>query len=271
MSTINQRSGIAPILLLVCLFMFHGASSIAKPSSLRQQQSGASPQASEIDSLIQAASHAYHNGKLDEALANCTKAIALNPNEFRAHGRAGLVYAGQGNMKSASAEYANVIRLKPQLKEFYVLKAEADLRLGDLDEAIALCDEALKLEPNFAEAYAVMGEALAQGGDRQSEAISAYQSAIKINPQLFRVYDSLAELFLNMKDEKSAEDTLRKGMAADPKHMSGRFRLGRLLVKQGKLVEARQLGNERTSDEDRTMPTFIQLLTRAENLITGKQ
>src|SRR4030095_2299574 len=55
-------------------------------------------------------------------------------------------------------------------------------------------------------------------------------------------------------------------MAADPKGMSGRFRLGRLFVKQGKLVEARQLWDERTSDEDRIMPTFIQLLTRAENM-----
>ena len=48
--------------------------------------------------------------------------------------------------------------------------------------------------------------------------------------------------------------------------MSGRFRLGRLLVEQGRLTEARQLWEARTSDEDRTRPSFITLLTRAENL-----
>jgi len=100
----------------------------------------------------------------------------------------------------------------------------------------------------------------------QAEAIAAYQSALKINPNLFAVYDSLGQLFVNIKDEKKAEEVYRQGMAADPKHMSGRFQLGRLLVKQGKLVEARQLWEGRTSEEDRISPSFINLLTRAENL-----
>jgi tetratricopeptide (TPR) repeat protein len=101
---------------------------------------------------------------------------------------------------------------------------------------------------------------------RQAEAISAFQTAVKLNPKLVTAYDSLGQLYLNLKDEKKAEEVYRQGMAADPKHMGGRFQLGRLLVKQGKLVEARQLWEGRTSDEDRNMPTFINLLTRAENL-----
>jgi hypothetical protein len=37
-------------------------------------------------------------------------------------------------------------------------------------------------------------------------------------------------------------------------------------VEQGRLTEARQLWEARTSDEDKIMPSFIKLLTRAENL-----
>src|ERR1700686_421931 len=48
--------------------------------------------------------------------------------------------------------------------------------------------------------------------------------------------------------------------------MGGRFALGRMLVKQGRLSEARELWESRTSDEDRTFPQFIELLKRAENL-----
>jgi len=264
---IFQRSrNLSIAVLLVSLFVL--LASFAKAGGkvflgdVPQQQS----QPSELDTLVQAAYQAYQSGKLDDALANCAKAIALNPDDFRSHGIAGLAYAAQWKMKSASAEFATVIRLKPQLKEFYLLKAKADTSLGDLDEAIALCEEALKLDPNFADAYATIGEALEHTEQRQSEAISAYQSAIQIDPKLFRVYDSLGQLFLNLKDEKSAEKIFRQGMAADPKHMSGRFQLGRLFVQQGKLVEARQLWNERTSDEDRIQPTFVQLLTRAENM-----
>jgi cytochrome c-type biogenesis protein CcmH/NrfG len=68
------------------------------------------------------------------------------------------------------------------------------------------------------------------------------------------------------KDQKGAEEVFRQGMATDPKHMAGRFALGRLLVKQGRLAEARQLWEGRTSDEDNEFPTFIELLTRTENL-----
>lgn len=61
-------------------------------------------------------------------------------------------------------------------------------------------------------------------------------------------------------------EAYRKAMEADPKHQAGRFQLGRLLVKQGNLAEARKLWEGRTSDEDNTYPNFIEVLERAENL-----
>ena len=39
--------------------------------------------------------------------------------------------------------------------------------------------------------------------------------------------------------------------------MAGRNDLGRMLVEQGRLAEARELWEGRTSDEDDTRPTFI--------------
>jgi superkiller protein 3 len=223
-------------------------------------------QATEIDTLVQAAYELYQKGQFEEALAKCLKAAALNPNDFRPHGIAGLAWMAQWKMKSASTEFAAAIRLQPQRKELYVLKAKADISLGAVDEAIAGCRKAIELDPNFAEAYATIGEALEHNEKRQAEAIAAYQSALKINSNMFAAYDRLGQLFVNLKDEKKAEEVYRQGMAADPKHMSGRFQLGRLLVKQGKLVEARQLWEGRTSDEDRIGPSFINLLTRAENM-----
>jgi tetratricopeptide (TPR) repeat protein len=231
-----------------------------------QTKGDQSPGDTQVDNLVQAAYRAYNDGKLDEALANCTKAIALNPNDFRPHAIAGLAHAGKWKMKSASTEFASAIRLKPDWKEGYVLKAKADISLGAVDEAIAGCRKALELDPKFAEAYATIGEALEHNEKREAEAIAAYQTALKIDPKLFRAYDSLGQLFLNQNNEKSAEEIFRQGMAADPTHMSGRFQLGRLFVKQGKLIQARQLWIDRSSDEDRIQPAFIDLLRRAENM-----
>ena len=216
--------------------------------------------------LDKAAMELYQQHKFEAALALCDKSKALDPSNFRPYAIAGLVAMAQRKMRSASTEFAAVIRLQPQHTVFYILKAKADISLGAAEEAIAACRKALELDPNFADAYATIGEALEHNEKRHAEAVSAYESALKINPNLFAVYDSLGQLFINVKNEKKAEEIFRQGMTADPKHMSGRFQLGRLWVKQGKLVEARQLWEGRTSDEDRIGPSFINLLTRAENL-----
>jgi tetratricopeptide (TPR) repeat protein len=237
----------------------------SSPISLQEGKQQAA-QLNEVDVLLQAAVELYNQGKFDEVLTKCAKAIALNPNDYRPHAIAGLAWVAQWKMKNASTAFATVIRLQPQRKEFYVLKAKADISLGAGDEAIAGCRKALELDPNYGEAYAAIGEALEHDEERHAEAVAAYQSALKHNPELFSVYDSLGQLFVNVKDDKRAEEVYRQGMAADPKHMGGRFQLGRLLVKQGKLIEARKLWEGRTSDEDRVMPNFIQLLTRAENM-----
>jgi tetratricopeptide (TPR) repeat protein len=235
-------------------------------ASVRTRNHQQTSQAVDANALVQAAYQAYENGKFDEAVANCTKALKLNPDDFRAHGIAGLAYAAQWKMKSSSAAFAEAIKLRPDIKDFHVLKAKADISLGEVDQAIAGCRKALELDPKYAEAYATIGEALEHNEKRRSEAISAYQSALELDPKLFRAYEALGQLFLSLKDEKKAEEIFRQGMAADPKSMTGRFALGRLYVQQGKLVEARQLWNERTSDEDRLGPKFIDLLTRAENM-----
>jgi tetratricopeptide (TPR) repeat protein len=251
------------IILPVCwLGIATSAASRIPPQGKAEQPAAAS----EIDALVQTAYGLYQQGKYAEAVAKCSQAMALNPNDFRPHGIAGLAWMAQWKMKSASTEFATVIRLQPQRKEFYVLKAKADISLGAVDEAIAGSRKAIELDPNFGDAYATIGEALEHNEKRQAEAIAAYNTALKVDPKLFPVYESLGQLFVNMKDEKKAEEVYRQGIAADPRHMAGRFPLGRLLVTQGKLVEARQLWDGRSSDEDRVQPSFIQLLTRAENM-----
>lgn len=267
---VSRRSPIGLSILVVpfvLIFFLLSASDIssAHASATNRFTQEASKQ-DQVNALVKSAYELYQQGRLDEALAKCSGALALNPDDFRPHGIAGLVWMAKYKMKEASTEFAAVIRMEPQRKEFYVLKATADISLGATDEAIAGCRKAIELDPNFAEAHATIGDALAHYHKRMPEAIAAYQTALKLNPNLFTAYASLGQIFMDLKDEKKAEEVYRQGMAADPTHMSGRFQLGRLLVRQGKLVEARQLWEGRTSDEDRINPTFINLLTRAENL-----
>jgi tetratricopeptide (TPR) repeat protein len=223
-------------------------------------------QSTETETLLQAAAALYREGKFDEALANLKKAAALSPNDSRPLALSGYLYSLQNKFKSASEAFAAAIRLQPQQKELYLAKAEADSMRNAHDEALATYRKAIEVDPNYAEAYSKIGELLRFDEKRRAEAVAALQSAIRINPSLPGPYDSLGELLEYAKDEKGAEEIFRKGIAADPNHMAGRFALGRMLVKQGRLSEANELWQGRTSDEDRTRPQFIDLLKRAENL-----
>jgi len=265
----SPRSKLSQMLLIfLCVSCFHIPSFQASSGGSTASQVNAQDptQSGEVDALVETGFALYEKGEFDEALAYATKAKKLSPKDFRPYAIAGFVRLAQRKTEDASREFGSAIRCQPKRKELYALKAKADAGHGAINEAMASARKALEIDPRYGEAYAMVGEGLENDNRFQAEAISVYQSALRINPNLFMVYDALGQLFVEAKDVKSAEQIYRQGMTIDPKHMSGRFRLGRLLVKQGRLTEARQLWEARTSDEDRTRPSFITLLTRAENL-----
>ena len=256
------------LLILLCLScaLVSRIDATSRASCSSQVNGQDRTQFSEADALVEAAFKLYESGQFEEALADTTKAKKLNKNDFRPYAIAGLVLLAERKPENASKEFASAVRLGPKRKELHALKAKADASRGAITEAIASARKALELDPDYGEAYAMVGEGLDSDNRFQAEAIEAYQSALKINPNLLMVYEPLGQLFVDVKDLKKAEDIYRQAMAIDPKRMSGRFQLGRLLVKQGRLTEARQLWEGRTSDEDKRTPSFFTLLTRAENL-----
>jgi tetratricopeptide (TPR) repeat protein len=220
----------------------------------------------DVTELLRSAYNALQENNYDEVLASCAKAIALDPKEYRAYALSGYVYQAQRKLKSASEVFAKAIELRPDIKELYLSKSEVDFYRNAHEEALSAARQAVKLDPGYAKAHLMVGTLLRWDKQRQTEAIMAYEKALSINPRLWSAYDELGAIFESANEQKRAEDLFRKGMATDPNHMAGRFALGRLLVKQGRLAEARELWDGRTSDEDRTFPQFIELLKRAENL-----
>ena len=213
----------------------------------------------------------YEKGKLDEALVKCKLSIQLNPYEYRAHVLLGYIYGGQQKLELASQAFAQAIKVEPTDKEVYLLKAQVDYLRNAQPEALAAAKKAVTIDPNYGEAHLMVGALLKTNPKRSAEAIAELRKAIEINPQLVNAYDDLGDVFRETKQLKEAEVVYRQGMLVDPKKMAGRFALGRMLVGQGRLKEARELWDGRTSDEDRIAPSFITVLTRAENMQRAKE
>ena len=244
-----------PLALLFTLILFFGLA-----TAQTQQPSGRAAD------LLRTALQLYQEGKHEEAFTKCKQSLALNPKEYRAHVLLGYIYGAQQKLDLASASFAQAIRLEPKDKEVYLVKAQVDFLRNKHDQALAAAQKAIALDPKYGEAQLMFGALLKDDPKRRPEAIVALRAAIDINPKLVVAYDDLGDVLKNAKQLKEAEAVYRQGMLADPKRMAGRFALGRMLVEQGRLQEARELWDGRTTDEDRIMPSFITVLTRAENM-----
>ncbi len=96
---------------------------------------------------------------------------------------------------------------------------------GQLDEAIAAYREAIKLEPDFADAHRDLGYALSKKG-QLDDAIAAYREAMKLDPQDAYPPYNVACAFALMGDKDQAFEWLEKAanvgykdtahMATDP-------------------------------------------------------
>lgn len=216
--------------------------------------------------LLQTAYTEYQDGKYEQALADCAKALAIDPKDRRAYILEGYVYAAQGKLTEASDAVAKAIKLDPKDQEVILLKGEYDYRRGAKDEALKNIRKAIELDPKYAEAHFMLGKLLGNTVKDQDKAIAAYETALSFKPQFFEAHVELARIYEFKNQPTKAEESYRKSIALDPKHAAGRFNLGRILLKQNRLEEARKLWDERTSDEDNMRPTFITQLQWAENL-----
>ena len=89
--------------------------------------------------------------------------------------------------EDALAAYAEAIRLKPDYAEAYNNRGAVKDALGRHDDAIADYDEAIRLKPDYAEAYNNRG-AVKDALGRHDDAIADYDEAIRLKPDYAEAY-----------------------------------------------------------------------------------
>jgi tetratricopeptide (TPR) repeat protein len=221
----------------------------------------------EFDTLLVEAFKLYQSQKWQELIAMCEQLAKLRPDDNRPYTFSGAAHMALWKMEEASALFALAIRFSPRNPVLHYSKARADRYRDAKDEGLISIRKAIELRPSYAEAYLLLGDLLTNDVERAA----AFRKAIEIDPKLLDAYKYLGMQLEGRKDEKGAEEAYRTAMEIDPAKMAGLFDLGRLLVKQERLKEARELWNKRTSDEYRTFPNFITVLERAEKLEAAKK
>ncbi len=131
----------------------------------------------------------WQRGRLAEALADQSKAIALNPRFVKAYSARGIALAGMGRYPEAIKDHTVAIRLKPDSADAYNSRGSALGNLGDADAAIRDFDKAISLDPYFDEAYFNRATAWESKGDRAA-ALRDLDKAIALWPEYALAYNS---------------------------------------------------------------------------------
>jgi protein O-mannosyl-transferase len=126
--------------------------------------------------------------------------------------------------------------------------AQTLFQSGRFDEAIAECQKALKIKPDFAAAHNNLGAALVEnqrGGDgarRQNgavdEAIVHYRRALQIQPDFAQAHRNLGNALLLKRQIDAAIAHYQKALEIDPGYAEAWYNLGNAFLAQNKYGES---------------------------------
>jgi tetratricopeptide (TPR) repeat protein len=119
--------------------------------------------------------------------------VAKAPMNPRAHNNLGIALQDlPGRLDDAVAEYNEAIRLNPGYADVHLNLGNALLKIpGQSAAAIGQYEQALLLEPSLVEAHFNLGSALDAVRGRTDEAIAQYKEALRLRPDYAEAYFNL--------------------------------------------------------------------------------
>jgi tetratricopeptide (TPR) repeat protein len=143
----------------------------------------------------------------------------------------------QGKLDEAVSLFREALKINPEFKEAYNNLGIALLSQGKLDEAISQFREALKINPEYVNARYNLGTLLANQG-KLDEAMSHFREALRLNPKFVEAYNNLGLLLASQGRIEEAIVQYREVLRIDPASPGVQYKLGSLLTHQGEIDEA---------------------------------
>jgi tetratricopeptide (TPR) repeat protein len=169
-----------------------------------RQAAAADPQYLEPELYL--AASLYAQEKFAEAREAIARAMAINPNDYRAFTRLGLIQIRQNQMMEARDTALRAVALAPDSGAAYNNLGRVYYALRDMEASRAAYQRAIALEPANAACRVGFGMALARSGMLQ-EAKQEFATAMSLDPTYRQAYDRLAEVQDRLKETQLAAVT----------------------------------------------------------------
>jgi tetratricopeptide (TPR) repeat protein len=174
-----------------------------------------------------------------EAVAQCEAAVKLEPCTAGYHSELGSALANvPGRERDAIAEYRTALRIKPDSADTHNNLAMSLQDAGDFPAALAEYKEALKLAPTSAWIHTNLGALYSGMPGRLADAISEFEAALKVDPDMFMARCNLANSLAREGQFAAARAEYDEALKRHPDYADGHIGLGVMLVQLGRLDDA---------------------------------
>ena len=153
------------------------------------------------------------------------------------HSNDGRTLLRKGDLSGAVREFRMVTELDPEGAEAFYDLAEALHAQGDVTGAIREYERAIDTTPDNAEYHNRLGRALIDQADLEG-AMRAFHTSITLNPEYADAYFNLARAHKLSGDLKEAKRLYQRTIAIDPDHKTAHQNLGLIFKEQGNIENA---------------------------------
>jgi tetratricopeptide (TPR) repeat protein len=175
--------------------------------------------------------------KLRDALKKLDRAIVLAPEYADAYAVKGALLAEAEQWNEARSAYQRYIAMAGQEAWSSLLLGRVVARSGDQDEALALFNECVRMDPSMMEAWAWICRIHIEKG-RCEDAGDALRSLSPSDVDYVILANSVAACFFGDSDLDSAESIFRMLIEACPNEPSGYYNLAETYLQQGRKTDA---------------------------------
>jgi tetratricopeptide (TPR) repeat protein/MFS family permease len=159
-------------------------------------------------------------GQADEAIAEYSKAIGLEPTLDQAYVNRGGVFNHLGQYQNAIRDYTEALRLVPEYAVAYYNRGIAHIGLAQYTEALADLDQAIGLDPSYGPAYSNRAIAHFRLGQFRP-ALQDLDQVIGLNPESAQTYVNRGLVHSSLGEAAKAQDDFDRAveLGVDPEEL----------------------------------------------------
>ena len=191
------------------------------------------PQKKRVQDLISL----YNEGHFERVLSEVKALISQFPKAITLFNIQGASNAGLQRFDAAITSFKSALKIKPDYAEAYYNIGNAFRDKGEADAALNNYKQALKIMPNHAQTYNNMGYVLHKKGELDA-AIKSFAQALDIKPNHAEAYNNIANALKDKGELSAAINNYQKALDLKPEYLEAWYNLGNLLQDNGKLKSA---------------------------------